>query len=108
MNSFEEEIAKEMKITKNNWNYKAEASYRLTDYDIRQIFATNHEVNLERDENGIPIPGTGRIITNEEKKAIFDYILENSYPLTRKIYNIVLRAYLNNEIEFDLNQGPKL
>lgn len=106
--SLEEIIANEEKLTRKNWNNQIDGSYVLSDTQIREIFATKHEVDLERDENGIPIPGTGRIITNEEKKSVFDYILENNYPLTKKVYNIILRAYLDNELEINIKQGPKL
>lgn len=107
MKSIEDKINEEIKRTKNGWNSVGDVSYRLTDYDIRQIFAIKHEVNLRRDESGMPIPGTGRVITNEEKKQIFDYILENEYPLTKKMYNIILHGYLDNEIEFE-QKGMKL
>ena len=108
MKNLDEIIANEEKNTKKNWNNQIDGSYILSDTQIREIFATKHEVDLERDENGIPIPGTGRIITNEEKKSVFDYILENNYPLTKKVYNIILRAYLDNELEINIKQGPKL
>lgn len=108
MKNLDEIIANEEKNTKQNWNNKKDGSYILSDTQIREIFATNHEVGLDRDENGIPIPGTGRVITNEEKKAVFDFILENSYPLTKKVYNIILRAYLDNELDLNIKQGPKL
>lgn len=106
--SFEQKIAEEIKVTKSSWNSRIGAAFRLTDSEIRQIFATKHEVNLERDEKGMPIPGTGRVITSEEKKMVFDFILENDYPLTKRMYNIVLYAYLDNEIELNINNGPKL
>ena len=106
--SIEEKIKQEIIFSKKKWNYKSITSYLFTDYDIRQIFATSHEVNLERDDSGMPIPGTGRLISNEEKKQVFDYILENNYPLTKKMYNIILYGYLNNEIELNINKGPKL
>ena len=103
---FNEIIQEEISMSKNNWNNKIHGSGRLTPFQIRQIFAIKHEVNLERDANGNPLPGTGRIITQEEKKLVLDYILENDYPLTKRIYNVVLEAYLDGEIE--LSQIRKL
>jgi len=91
-----------------SWNYNNKKTYKLTDLDIREIFKTTHEVNLERDKDGMPIPGTGRVITNEEKKMIFDFIIDHNYPLTRNAYSYVLNAYLNDEIDLKLNGGPKL
>ena len=107
-NELEEILSIETNKYKKNWNSQKVSSYKLSESEIREIFATSHEVNLDRDEYGMPIPGTGRLITNEEKKNIFDFILENKYPLTRRVYNLVLQAYINNEVEIEKKQGPKL
>ena len=76
--NYEIELEYEIKKSKSNWNRNT-GVYKLNEAAIREIFAIQHEVNLERDKNGMPIPGTGRIITNEEKKMIFDHIIEKGY-----------------------------
>ena len=73
--------------------------HRLNDIAIREIFAMKHEVNMLRDEKGMVIPGTGRVITNEEKKMVFDFMLENDLPFTKKMYSFILNAYISNELE---------
>ena len=107
-NTFEEKMNKEIIRSKKNFNMQLQGAYTLTEPEIRGIFETNHEVNVQRDESGNLIPGSGRLITNEEKKQIFDFIIENNYPITRNVYNIVLNAYINDEIELNLNKVPKL
>ena len=83
-------------------------SFKLNSIDIRQIFNTKHEVNLKRDETGMPIVGTGRVITNDEKKMIFDYILDNNYPVTQKMYTFLLKGYIDGELELSMEKPKKL
>ena len=108
MESFDERLQFEIKKSKNGWSSYKTGFNKLDDISIRQIFSTIHEVNLQRDETGIPIPGTGRLITNDEKKMIFDYILENNYPLTKRFYNFILREYINGEVELINKNSHKL
>ena len=32
---------------------------------------------------------------------VYDYMVENNLPMSKKIYYYILRAYINNEITFD-------
>jgi len=106
--SFEELLEKELQSKNNGWNDDTYRNKRLNSANIREIFAVSHEVNLKRDENGKPIVGSGRLITNEEKKMVFDYIMDNDYPLTRGVYNIVLNAYVNGDLDLIQKHSPKL
>ena len=72
---------------------------KLNDIAIREIFSMKHEINLLKDAKGMPIPGTGKIITYEEKKMVFDYILENNLPITKKMYNFILKSYIDGDLE---------
>lgn len=101
-NNFEEKLEQIIKNSKRVWTSSKDYK-KLDDISIREIFSMKYEINLKKDENGMPIPGTGRIITNEEKKMIFDYILENNYPLNIKIYNLLLKAYTNGELTIENN-----
>lgn len=74
---------------------------KIDELFLREVFGIQEEINTKRDEKGLPIPGTGRIITNEEKKMVFDYIIENKLPATLKIYKIVLKRYINGEIDLE-------
>lgn len=91
---FERELEREVDFSRKLWN----STTKLNDITIREIFATRHEVNSIRDSKGMPIHGTGRIITNEEKKMIFDYIIENNYPLTARMYNFLIKSYIDGEL----------
>lgn len=98
--SLKKEIEILKKDAKKSWNNYI-VSPKLNDIAIREIFAMVHEVNLQRDETGMPIPGTGRIITAEEKKMVFDYILDNKLPLTKKMYDLILKAYISGDLELE-------
>jgi len=39
---------------------------------------------------------------------VFDYIMDNDYPLTRGVYNIVLNAYVNGDLDLIQKHSPKL
>ena len=70
----------------------------IDSYYIRQILSTKDEVNTKRNEEGYPIPGTGRIIKTEEKRNIIDYIINNNIPLTTKIYSLAMKRYISGEL----------
>lgn len=101
INIIRNDISKEQVIKFKRFIDKNPVGERLDHFTIKNIFSTNDEVNVKRDESGKLIPGTGRIITPTEKKEIFDYILENNLPLTSKIYSLALKRYLNNELVFE-------
>lgn len=100
---FKKELEKEILKSKHTWNSDY-MIHKLNNAAIREIFAMKHEVNLIKDENGMAIPGTGRIITNEEKKSVLDYIIENDFPLTKNIYNVLLKGYIQGEIELETEE----
>ena len=77
----------------------------LSEYYIKQIMATKDEVNLRRNEEGMPIPGTGRVITTEEKMGIIDYLLSNNIPLTTKLYALAMKRYMDDELEIELGKN---
>lgn len=66
-----------------------------TQLNIEQIMNATLEVNAQRDENGWPIMGTGRIITSEEKQEVIDFLINNNIPVTTKLYDIALKRYIN-------------
>lgn len=67
--------------------------------NIIEIFAMKEEVNFKRDENDKPIPGTGRVITKEEKAMIINYI--NNKPsiyLGDYTYKLAKMKYINDDL----------
>lgn len=76
--------------------------------DVNQIMNTTLEVNAKRDENDIPIAGSGRIITNIEKEGVIEFLENNNIPLTVKVYNLALNRYIAFSEEItDKNVKPK-
>lgn len=64
------------------------------------------EVNLEKDENGFPIPSTGRVLTKEELENIINYLVINNIPLYDIVINVAIRRYANNTL--DISPGQTL
>ena len=63
----------------------------------RYIFNEKREFYCDLDDNGLPIPGTGHIVTKEEKKEIMKMIETDGFKLYGPIYNIYLKKYFNEE-----------
>ena len=80
----------------------------LDDKMIKQIIDTKVEINTKRDKSGFPIAGTGKIITNEEKKLVIEYILNHNMPLTTKMYSLAMKRYINGELDTKLNEHKSL
>lgn len=84
------------------------SNQNLEPLDIKQIMSTSLEVNAKKDEDNIPIPGSGRIITNLEKIGIVQFLENNNIPLTKKIYNLALNRYIAfSEEKTGANVKPK-
>ena len=54
-------------------------------YDYAIMMGTNYIENIELDENGEMIPGTGRVITEEEKLRIIDFYENFGVRVTYKM-----------------------
>ena len=53
------------------------------------------EINCKVDSKGFPIPGTGRLINEEEILLLLKQIKEDGYPLYEEVYNIYLKESLD-------------
>lgn len=73
-------------------------SIESDNFYFRQLFNIKEEYNTLRDENGVPIPGTGRTIANEEKQMIKDYLHYLNVPLTYNTYTCAINRYIKDEI----------
>lgn len=56
------------------------------------------EINLRKDENGLLIPGSGRIVTRQEKQAIIDWIKDNHLPCTNFVYRDAFNRYKRGQL----------
>ena len=102
INLIRNDVTKEEIMSFKQFISKNPIGTKLTEYNIKELFKTKDEIGIKRDENGNLIPGTGRIIIPEEKKVIFDFILDNDLPLTARIYNLVLNKYISNELFLEI------
>ena len=99
------DLTKEEVITLKHFLNKNHLGKKIDAHEIKQIFSIQEENNTKRDELGNPIPGTGRIITNEEKKMILDFMVNNNL-LYSKIYKLAKERIINGELIFTQNE-PK-
>ncbi|HOZ88762.1 MAG TPA: hypothetical protein PK737_00810 [Bacilli bacterium] len=98
--------ANELKLVKKFFRKYRDDSY-LTPPEIQKIMMDRDEVTTTKDENGFPIAGTGRIISEKEKQAIIDYLRRNKIVVTNCTYNIAFRRYILGTLEIeDQNLTP--
>lgn len=74
----------------------------LTEIFIKSILEEKTIVNVLFDSNNQVIPGSGRLVTNEEKRGIIEYLKENNIPLYDATYSIILKRYLAGKIDLGL------
>ena len=74
--------------------------------DIKQVMNVKIEIDTLKDKNGYPIAGSGRVINNDEKQKIIDYLMCNNIPLTIKIYNLALRRYAEGSLSLENSETP--
>ncbi len=65
---------------------------------VKGVLEEVTEVDCKKDKNGFPIQGTGRIVTEEEKLSVMDFLRRNDVPLTSRTYNVAFRRYLKNQL----------
>ena len=74
--------------------YRKYHNARVMSYN--EIMNDKIEVNCERDKDGFPIPGTGHVVTTEEKQKIVD---EMDSMMCNKYYNYVFDYLLKQEMQ---------
>ena len=73
----------------------------LDDFMSRKI-----EMRCSKDENNVPIPGTGVVMTDEEKQAIVQLMENHRIPFCMILYNNAVRLYANGNLKVDINSVP--
>ena len=61
------------------------------------IMNEKREILCELNEKGLPIIGTGHVVTKEEKKKIIDLIKQDGYELYGPIYSIYLKRFFEDK-----------
>lgn len=67
--------------------------------DIELIMSEKVEVNCQKNKNGVIIPGTGEIFSNENKLKLIEYLKENNIQINRKTYTVAFRRYINGYLD---------
>lgn len=81
---------------------------RHRDYEIKCIYECIHEINCQKDANGIIIHGTGRIINDSEKEKIINYLEKIGVPISYKNYILAVNRYINNDLNINKKKGKIL
>ena len=79
----------------------------ISELEKRACLNTKTEINLKRDSNGIPIPGTGRFIEDHEIENIFNFLEENDIPFTKVNFSAALRKYIQNDCSLSFQKENK-
>ncbi len=91
-----------------NFFSKNKTASVLSTIDVEYLLKELYEIDCKRDKKGFPMPGTGRIITKEEKLAAIDFVINNGYPLTDKTYNCALKRILKGYMFIDIKKYQDL
>lgn len=75
---------------------------------INELLNSNLEVGFQKDENGYPIDGTGRIITKDEKQLILDYLKKYKIPINSKTFNLTLKRYISGDLNYNSSDNEIL
>lgn len=65
---------------------------------IEQELKTRTIINPERDKFGNYIEGSGRIITEEEKLSILDWLLKNNIPQDNLMYKAAFKRFKKDKL----------
>ena len=65
---------------------------------IPKIMSEKTEIDCQKDKDGFAIIGTGRIVTEEEKRSIINYLKNKNIPLTNHTYSIAFKRYKNGNL----------
>lgn len=65
----------------------------MDDFMAQQI-----EVHCKKDQNGMPIAGTGEQVTLEHKREVVQLMEAYHIPFCSAIYNAALRLYMNGNL----------
>lgn len=103
-------------LSPKDYNYfKALSNYyvNLLKANQQQYFATlddfmsrRVEIRCARNQNNVPIPGTGVVITDKEKQAIVQLMENHHIPFCMILYNTAIRLYANGNLNLDVNSVP--
>ena len=63
----------------------------------RYILSEKREVYCQLDDKGLPMAGTGHVVTKEEKMKIIAMIKNYGYKLYGPIYSMYLKEYFNKD-----------
>ena len=66
------------------------------------------EINCQKDKRGIFVRGTGKVISDDEKLAVINYILNKRIPLTDGTYESGLARVKKNVFDLDKAENEKI
>ena len=79
----------------------------LTPKDVSIKLNERLEINCQKDKRGIFVRGTGKVISDDEKLAVINYILNKRIPLTDGTYESGLARVKKNVFDLDKAENEK-
>ena len=76
-------------------------NHLLSEQELEQLYLTKTEIDTKKDKNGVPIPGTGRFIEDDEISMLLSYLEKNNIPITKSTYRAIFVKYINKNIDFE-------
>lgn len=80
----------------------------LTPKDVSIKLNERLEINCQKDKRGIFVRGTGKVISDDEKLAVINYILNKRIPLTDGTYESGLARVKKNVFDLDKAENEKI
>lgn len=80
----------------------------LTPKDVSIKLNERLEINCQKDKRGIFVRGTGKVISDDEKLAVINYILNKRIPLTDGTYESGLARVKKNVFDLDKAESEKI
>ena len=87
-----------------SYGFLTEQLKPLSEHAINNFLEIKNEFNCKRDEKGMPIIGTGKIIDKSEKEKIVEYLVSNEIPLNIITCRIALQRYVDGNLFPSKNQ----
>lgn len=82
----------------NQFIIKNKIAEKNAPLNIKMILSETTIVDCKKDKNGNLLIETGRMIKEEEKLSVIEFMKSNHIPLNKRTYNVAFRRYLKNQL----------
>lgn len=76
-------------------------------FNKESFLKSYYEVNLQKDQDGNLIPGSGYVLSDEDKIAIIEFMEQNNMPKLDILLKTVINRYLDGTLPFNTLQSNR-